>query len=318
MSETYCLKWKFCDIIPQYYQELKETKNFCDVTLSCEEGDAFEAHKIVLAASSPVLDKILLSSQHSNPFIYMKGVKSKDLSALLDFVYCGKAKIQESDLTNFILLAEELKIKGLAAEESKESSKTSDKKSIPDAEMDYSFSETDNFDAEEVNDVVKDNAGETNKVDKGTQDVDFQSKAVPNETNDKDENQGTFSMDKLAPLSHERIENITEQDILFIPSGAIVVDSVLPSPITLKTEETTCNEVQIYEQIESMLQRYGQYWRCTVCGKLHKMKQHIQRHIETNHREDGDYPCNLRNKTYRQKILLEKHLQRNRCFSRAV
>ena len=88
MSETYCLTWKFSDVIPQYYQELKRSKHFCDVTLACEEGDVFSAHKIILAASSPVLNGILLSNQHSNPFIYMKGVKSNDLLAILDFVSC--------------------------------------------------------------------------------------------------------------------------------------------------------------------------------------------------------------------------------------
>ena len=79
MSETYCLKWKFSDTISQYYQELKESKNFSDVTLACEEGAVFSAHKIILAAASPVLNGILLSHQHSNTFIYMKDVKSKDL-----------------------------------------------------------------------------------------------------------------------------------------------------------------------------------------------------------------------------------------------
>ena len=317
MSETYCLKWKFSDTISQYYQELKESKNFSDVTLACEEGAVFKAHKIILAASSPVFDTILLSSQHSNTFIYMKGIKSEDLSAILDFVCCGKAKIQQSDLINFLLLAEELKIKGLAGEESEQSAQTSDKKDIPDAEMNDSCSEIENIEIEEgFNGIVKDNNDETNEVDKGTQYVDFQSKTVPNERSGGDEDQRTFSVDKISPLLHEKIESFTEQNILFIPTGEIIVDSVEPTP--LQEAETTHNAIKIYEQIESMIERYGEYWRCTVCGKLHKIKQCIKNHIECNHLEDGDYLCNVCNKTYRRKRLLEKHLQRKRCFPQAV
>ena len=36
MSETYCLKWKFSDTISQYYQELKESKNFSDLDITLE------------------------------------------------------------------------------------------------------------------------------------------------------------------------------------------------------------------------------------------------------------------------------------------
>ena len=305
MSETYCLKWKFSDIIPQYYQELKRSKNFCDVTLACEEGAVFSAHKIILAAASPVLNGILLSNQHSNPFIYMKDVKSKNLLAILDFVYCGKAKIQQSDLTNFLTLAEELKIKGLAGEESELSAQTSDPKEMFDAEKDDSCcSEIENKEVEEqFDDVVKDNADENNEVQ-------FQSKTGANVK--------IVSVDKVSPLLHERIGSSTEQDILFSPSGAIVVDSFEPTLNPLQRIEPTHNAIQIYEQIESMVERYGQYWRCTVCGKLHKIKQCIMSHIQCNHMEGGDYPCNLCNKTYKQKIYLKRHLQRNRCFSQAL
>ena len=162
------------------------------MTLACEEGDVFSAHKIILAASSPVLNGILLNNQHSNPFIYMKGVKSKDLLAILDFVYCGKAKILQSDLTNFLMLAEELKIKGLAGEESERNAQTSDQKEMFDAEKDDSCSEIDKLYKllnkevkEQFDDVLKDNADENNEVDRGTQEVQFQSKTGANGKNCK-------------------------------------------------------------------------------------------------------------------------------------
>ena len=38
---------------------LKENKDFTDVTLACEEGQQVEAQKVFLAASSPILQKLL-------------------------------------------------------------------------------------------------------------------------------------------------------------------------------------------------------------------------------------------------------------------
>ena len=35
--------------------DLREDKEFTDVTLACEDGQQVEAHKIVLVASSPIL-----------------------------------------------------------------------------------------------------------------------------------------------------------------------------------------------------------------------------------------------------------------------
>ena len=43
----------------------------------------------------------------------MKGLKSKDLVAIIDFMYTGEANIFQEDLDAFLNMAEELKLKGL-------------------------------------------------------------------------------------------------------------------------------------------------------------------------------------------------------------
>ena len=45
--------------------------------------------------------------------IYMRGLKSKDLNAVVDFIYHGEANIYQEDLEGFLALAEELQLKGL-------------------------------------------------------------------------------------------------------------------------------------------------------------------------------------------------------------
>ena len=50
---------------------------------------------------------------HSNPLIYLKGFKAKELHSLIDFVYHGVADIYQDDLDLFLAKAAELQLKGL-------------------------------------------------------------------------------------------------------------------------------------------------------------------------------------------------------------
>ena len=44
----------------------------------------------------------------------MRGLKSDDLFAILDFLYSGKANVPEENMESFLAIAEELKVMGLA------------------------------------------------------------------------------------------------------------------------------------------------------------------------------------------------------------
>ena len=114
-SEKFCLKWNdFQQNIVTSYTDLRKETNFSDVTLVCEENVEIEAHKIILSASSPFFNTVLKKNKHSHPMIYMRGLKAKDLVAIVDFMYQGEANIFQEDLDAFLALADELQIKGLA------------------------------------------------------------------------------------------------------------------------------------------------------------------------------------------------------------
>ena len=85
-----------------------------DVTLACEDGKQMEAHKVVLAATSPFFLDLLKKNKHPHPLIYMKGTKSDNLDAMIDFFYRGEANVSQENLEDFLLLADELKLKGLS------------------------------------------------------------------------------------------------------------------------------------------------------------------------------------------------------------
>ena len=93
------------------------------MTLACEDGHQIEAHKVILAASSPFFQAILKRNKHSHPLIYMRGVKSVDLVAMVDFLYSGEANVYQEDLDSFLAIAEELKLKGLEGSNNEEDRK---------------------------------------------------------------------------------------------------------------------------------------------------------------------------------------------------
>ena len=83
------------------------------MTLACEDGQQFEAHKVVLIASSSFFLDILKRNKHPHPLIYMRGVQSENLIALLDFFYRGQANVFQENVDSFLALAEDLQLKGL-------------------------------------------------------------------------------------------------------------------------------------------------------------------------------------------------------------
>ena len=92
---------------------LRQDIDFTDVTLACEDDHQVEAHKVILAASSPFFRNMLKRNKHAHPLIYMRGIKLEDLEAIVDFLYYGEANIYHENLETFLHIAEELDLKGL-------------------------------------------------------------------------------------------------------------------------------------------------------------------------------------------------------------
>ena len=101
-------------------QELRTKEELLDVTLACED-ETIEAHKVVLSASSLFFQSIFKKTKQPHPFIYLRGVFYKDLVALLDYIYTGKAQIASDDVNRFIQVGRDLKVKSLSSEENDDS-----------------------------------------------------------------------------------------------------------------------------------------------------------------------------------------------------
>jgi len=112
-AEKFCLRWNdFEANISTAFRELREDKDFFDVTLACDD-DQIQAHKVILSACSPFFRTVLRRNKHEHPLLYLKGVKYIDLVAVLNFMYHGEVNVAQEELNSFLAVAEDLKVKGL-------------------------------------------------------------------------------------------------------------------------------------------------------------------------------------------------------------
>jgi len=112
-SEKFCLSWNdFESNISLSFRELREEKDFFDVTLSCGD-EQIQAHKLILSACSPFFRSVLKKNVHQHPLLYLKGVKFCDLQAVLNFMYHGEVNVAQEELNSFLAVAEDLQVKGL-------------------------------------------------------------------------------------------------------------------------------------------------------------------------------------------------------------
>ena len=130
-SEKFCLKWNdFESNITSAFRDLKDEKDFFDVTIACGD-DQVQAHKVILSACSPFFKNLLRRNQHPHPLLYLKGITFSGIQSVLNFMYYGEANIAQEDLNTFLSVAEELKVKGLTQNPNQQSSSSKPTQSTP-------------------------------------------------------------------------------------------------------------------------------------------------------------------------------------------
>ena len=112
-DDMFCLQWKDFDTnMTVALKDLREEKDFFDVTIACEDSQ-IQAHKVILSACSTFFRNLLRRNPHQHPLLYLKGVKYKELLGIINFMYNGEVNVSQEDLKQFLAVAEDLKVKGL-------------------------------------------------------------------------------------------------------------------------------------------------------------------------------------------------------------
>ena len=118
MSQKIGLQWNnFQEYVKTAHGILRGDSEFADVTLAFEDGSQIEAHKVILASSSPFFMNLLVRNRHVHPLIYMRGMKSEDLAAIVDFLYYGETTVCQENLESVLSIAEDLKLEGLMVQQ---------------------------------------------------------------------------------------------------------------------------------------------------------------------------------------------------------
>ena len=247
-TEKLCLQWNdFKDNITSSFRNLREDKDFTDVTLACEDGHQIEAHKVVLASSSPFFMELLKKTKHPQPLIYMRGLRSEDLVAIMDFLYYGEANVLQENLDAFLALAEELRLKGLSggrAETEKESvEEISQDRSVPvKKENSRKFrAPLSNFGDQSFETTV---AVQNDKISVELQDLDEQIKSM-----------------------------ITRSEISLPGKGKMASCNVCgkQGPYMAMPMHVEANHIT------------GVSHACDICGKVSRSRSALSRHVSTNH-----------------------------------
>ena len=149
----------------------RQDADFSDVTLVCEDNQQILAHKVILASSSTLIKKMIQNSKHSHPLLYFWGVKYRDLANVVDFMYKGKVEVYQSDLEDFLALANMLGVKGLNENLETEEFNKSERKSIKhEANNDLEYEEPTQDLKKRINHIVNSQSNIMAAVEQGESD----------------------------------------------------------------------------------------------------------------------------------------------------
>jgi predicted RNA-binding Zn-ribbon protein involved in translation (DUF1610 family) len=98
---------------PNTFKQLWSDVEFTDVTLATADQQQIKVHKVIISSSSKFFRNILLKNPHTDPLIYLKGVRYKELERVLQFIYLGQCEVDHEDLQDFLDTGADLEVMGI-------------------------------------------------------------------------------------------------------------------------------------------------------------------------------------------------------------
>ena len=109
----------FTSLATQAFKKLLDDQNYADVKLLTSDNKQITAHKVVLGTSSTFFKNIFAQNTDQNLLIYMKGISYKELSWIMNFIYLGQCKVEQTEMKRFISIRKELEVESFQEEEKK-------------------------------------------------------------------------------------------------------------------------------------------------------------------------------------------------------
>jgi len=337
-AEKFCLRWNdFESNISVAFRELREDKDFFDVTLACDD-DQIQAHKVILSACSPFFRSVLRKNPHQHPLLYLKGVKYADLLAVLNFMYHGEVNVAQEELNSFLAVAEDLRVKGLTQNNS--SSSETKSSSNPPPSKPRPREPPERIDTGPPPKRPRPPPPPAHHAPSSSQDNNRQSFHANND--DDDDIQEVVPV-KSEPVSHTETNNTVamappEEPYDAGPGHGAVVDpgadnssmyggddygdygqygseadgsfdgSMMDASMAGSASADGNKELDamIIESMSLVTGDFGKLWQCNICQMSNKDKTRIRRHME-KHFPGFHQICSICNRVFKSREALRVH-----------
>ena len=240
---------------------LREINEFTDVTLTCDGDEVIQAHKLMLSSSSQYFRNVLKKTNHPKPCIHLRGLKSKDLKSVIDFIYYGECNIEEENVDEFLALAYDLKIKGISGSSSEYFIQPYNSKVLKqDVPLKSNFS------------VVSSN-----------KDV-IKAEEIPRQVESVEEIENeTKEMGDIHKKTTRKCVTLTESMDLYkiIATMMEYQDNIWNCTVCgkqIKNRNSMSYHVEVHID--------GASHPCNICGKTYSSRNSLQNHTSTSHKKD--------------------------------
>ena len=279
-TEKFRLKWNdFESNISTAFKELRADCELFDCTLSAG-GKKIQAHKLILSACSSFFRHVFKDNVHQHPLIYLRGVSSSDLMSVLDFMYHGEVRVCQSELNQFLALAEDLEIKGLT----QTSGPQSQTRSLPP-------------DGDRVRPFPTITSPNSQTI------VEIKSEAPPSSGAPSTNENDSFS-EEFEEQQQSRYDKRDTEDGNYHQLEPVNCEAKLGSAI-LELDSPYSDVVS-----KHALAIGGGKYSCNLCHINARDKYNMRRHLETTHDLSTGYQCELCRKQFKAKHQLTVHKAR--------
>ena len=262
---------KFIDFesnVRDYFKNLREDQRLFDVTLATEDGQEMKAHKIVLSTGSDFFNDIFSRNNHSNMYIFLKGVSGSQLEQVIDFLYYGETSITQDEMKQFFETSKLLQVKGLQGDIQGSGQSIQDKDTNDENEK-ANQSTQNNIDNQ---DTIVDSF---NSIDSSTDDNFDTKRPVLNDNKDLDHQVG------------EMIEKTEEGKWKCKVCGKLAIQ-----------------KIQTQNHAETHIK--GLSFGCHLCSKTCSTRQYLRQHISHNH-SGGIFTCTVCDKAGMNRRVYQSH-----------
>ena len=339
-AEKVSVKWTdFQENVQTAFGQLRVEGDLSDVTLVCADGKEIEAHKVILSTSSPFFMDIFKRNKHSHPLIYMKGMKGNELTAVIDFIYYGEAKVSEDKLQDFFATADELNLKGLdrenaekvppvyqlqlatkvSCEISKVSKVNHEQKPSPNSATTTLAIHGSHLEIKNENHMENINNISTQifmKQTKTTPVVKANHDPKPNQVAPYDiyPSQPQSTANVKVKTKERTTNNDKHMDMMNTISNQMFMELSKPtSVVDVKANKRTMSTLSakylddLKQAIDMMMEKKDGNWTCVVCGKK-SGKEALKIHVKSMHIDSENRPCKKCSKVFKSRMALANHI----------